>query len=93
MLLAMKTRNVMSLVRFDPSIVTVKQWCIISQIVGCPVTPVILRETGFLFLKVLNWKFYCSPSRHQQFPVNIQAFENSLLPASLVTFYITPESC
>ena len=54
MLLAMKTRNVMSLVRFDPSIVTVKQWCIISQIVGCPVTPVILRETGFLFLKVLN---------------------------------------
>ena len=32
-------------------IVTVKQWCIVSQIVGCPV---ILRETGFLFLKVLN---------------------------------------
>ena len=51
MLLAMKTRNVMSLVRFEPPIVTVKQWCIVSQIIGCPV---ILRETGFLFLKVLN---------------------------------------
>ena len=40
----------MSLVRFDPSIVTAKQWCIVSQIVGCPV---ILRQTGFLFLKVI----------------------------------------
>ena len=27
----------MSLVRFDPSIVTDKQSCILSQIVGCPV--------------------------------------------------------
>ena len=27
----------MSLVRFDPSIVTVKQSFIVSQIVGCPV--------------------------------------------------------
>ena len=51
MLLAMKPRNRMSFVRFDPSIITVKQWCKVSQIVGCPV---ILRETGFLFLKALN---------------------------------------
>ena len=36
MLLAMKTRN-KQLVRFDPSIVTVKQSSIVSQIVSSPV--------------------------------------------------------
>ena len=36
MLLAMKTRNQL-LVRFDPSIVTVKQSSIVSQIVSSPV--------------------------------------------------------
>ena len=36
MLLAMKTRN-QQLVRFDPSIVTVKQSSIVSQIVSSPV--------------------------------------------------------
>ena len=36
MLLAMKTRN-KQLVRFDPSIITVKQSSIVSQIVSSPV--------------------------------------------------------
>ena len=36
MLLAMKTRN-KQLVRFDPSIITVKQLSIVSQIVSSPV--------------------------------------------------------
>ena len=39
MLLAMKTRNVIGLVRFDPPIVTAKQsfYIIGSQIASCPV--------------------------------------------------------
>ena len=51
MLLAMKTRNE-SLVRFDPSIVTVKQSSIFSQIVSSPVV-----LTWLVLLDLVNKSF------------------------------------